>query len=105
MAVLNRKWKSRIKGRDFYDYLFYVYNKTKINISFLENELKKFGYLYENDKLTIELLKEKLKERFEEIDFNRALNDVLPFFSKDDLFIHSFNKEIFIDTIDLLEII
>lgn len=102
MAVLNRKWKSRIKGRDFYDYLFYVYNKTKINISFLENGLKKIGYLYENDKLTIELLKEKLKERFEEIDFNSALKDVLPFFSKDDLFIHSFNKEIFIGTIDLL---
>lgn len=103
IAVLNRKWKSRIKGRDFYDYLFYISTKTKVNLTFLENGLKKFGYLNNNDILTIDMLKNDLKERFESVDFVSARNDVLPFISNKDNFIESFNKDIFIATIDLIE--
>ena len=102
IAVLNRKWKNRIKGRDFYDYLFYISLHTKVNLTFLENGLKKFGYLEENDKLTLERLKIELKERFETIDFSNALLDVKPFVSSGDIFIDSFNKDIFISTIDMI---
>lgn len=103
IAVLNRKWKLRIKGRDFYDYLFYVSNKIKINMKFLENGLKKFSFLNEDEILTLDLLKIKLKDRFENVDFNEARKDVLPFIKNDDRFINAFNKEIFISSLDLLE--
>ena len=103
MAVLNRKWKTRIKGRDFYDYLFYVSNNTKVNLKFLENGLKKFGYLNDNEKISVEWLKAELKERFETINFNEALKDVMPFINNDDRYVSGFNKDIFIGTIDLIE--
>lgn len=103
MAVLNRKWKTRIKGRDFYDYLFYVSNNIKVNLKFLENGLKKFGYLNDNEKISVEWLKAELKERFETINFNEALKDVVPFINNDDRYVSGFNKDIFIGTIDLIE--
>lgn len=103
IAVLNRKWKNRIKGRDFYDYLFYVSNKIKVNLTFLENGLRKFGYLNDNDKISVEWLKNELKERFENVNFKEALNDVLPFINDNDRYISGFNKDIFIGTIDLIE--
>ena len=53
IAVLNRKWQTRVKGRDFYDYLFYISTKTKVNMTFLENGLKTFGYLSDNEKFLI----------------------------------------------------
>ena len=104
IAVLNRKWKTRIKGRDFYDYLFYISNGTKVNIIFLENGLKKFGYLKENEVMTLNRLKEELKKRFENLDFENAKKDVISFAKNDDRFLSTFNKDIFIGTIDLIEI-
>ena len=103
IAILNRKWKSRIKGRDFYDYLFYISNETKINIEFLENGLKKFGYLDGNEKLTINKLKDEIRERFENVDFANAKKDVIPFIYNNDRFVDSFNKDIFIGTVDLIK--
>ena len=103
LAVLKRKWKTRIKGRDFYDYLFYISLGTKVNMVFLENGLKKFGHLNNNDVFTIDNLKNALKERFEQIDFEKAKEDVKPFISSNDKFIDSFNKDIFISTIDLIK--
>lgn len=102
IAVLNRKWKSRIKGRDYYDYLFYISKEIKPNMLFLENGLKKFGYLNENEQYSINRLKNDLKNRFENIDFNDAIIDVMPFVSKEDHFISSFNKQIFVATVDLI---
>ena len=103
IAVLNRKWKTRVKGRDFYDYLFYISESVSVNMTFLENGLRKFGYLDDNEKYDINKLKIDLKNRFEEIDFNNAINDVKPFISNDDRIIQSFNKDIFIASIDLIK--
>ena len=102
IAVLNRKWKSRIKGRDYYDYLFYISKEIKPNMLFLENGLKKFGYLNENEQYSINRLKNDLKNRFENIDFDDAIIDVMPFVSKEDHFISSFNKHIFVATVDFI---
>jgi hypothetical protein len=103
IAVLNRKWKNRVKGRDFYDYLFYISESVSVNMIFLENGLRKFGYLNDNEKYDINRLKIDLKNRFEEIDFNNAINDVKPFISNEDRIIQSFNKDIFIASIDLIK--
>ena len=103
LAILFRNWKTRNKGRDFYDYLFYLFIKAKVNLTFIENGLKKNGYINSEDSITLDRLKEELKNRFENIDFSSIKNDIKPFISNNDKFINSFDKEIFIDTLDLLE--
>ncbi len=103
IAILNRKLKTRVKGRDYYDYLFYISLGTKVNLLFLENGLKKFGYLECNEKLSLEGLKKDLIDKFESVDFNSALNDVKKFVDANDQITKSFNKDIFISSVDLIK--
>ncbi len=78
-AVLSRSWKSRVKGRDLYDYLFYITNKYPMNLAHLESRLKNNGYLKSYQSLDKDILKQLLCERFATIDYASAKSDVSPF--------------------------
>jgi hypothetical protein len=39
-AVLCRNWKSRVKGRDFYDLIWYVGRNTTLNLPHLESRMR-----------------------------------------------------------------
>lgn len=93
LAVLRRQWKTRVKGRDFFDFLFYVTNQAIPNYVFLSNGL---GL----DSITKEELQNLLIKKFEEVDFDFALKDVYPFVKSDSRFIPLFKKEIFIDYVN-----
>ena len=80
-AVLCRSWKSRVKGRDFYDYLWYLGRRTKPNLLHLQKRLEQSGKWHSDEKLTMQILKELLYERFSSVDFENAKQDVLPFIS------------------------
>ena len=103
LAVLGRKWKTRSKGRDFYDYLFYLSCNTSINLVFLENGLKKSGLLNDGEELTIARLKEELIKKFNSVDFQECVKDVYPFVKNEDPYISAFTKEIFVSTVDLIK--
>jgi len=76
-AILYRDWKSRAKGRDFYDFAFYVRKGIKPNVAYLQEEIRrKEGSGSAPDYQTILL---QVKRRFHEIDFEQAKKDVLPF--------------------------
>lgn len=96
-AVLARKWKSRVKGRDFYDYVYYLASNTPVNLKHLEARLKQTQTIKENITLTQESLIEMLNQRFDEIDFKNAKTDVQPFIkdsSELDLWSSEFFKSI-----------
>jgi predicted nucleotidyltransferase component of viral defense system len=78
-ALLCRKWKNRVKGRDFYDYLWFLSHDTKVNLEHLANRLQQTGFLEKEEILTMDKLQHLLKERFHEIDFQQAKQDVKPF--------------------------
>ena len=78
-AVLCRAWKSRVKGRDLYDYVFYLAKKTKVNLPHLKARLVASGVMNESDAFDGEKLVSMLNDRFEKIDFEQAKQDVLPF--------------------------
>ena len=44
-AVLCRSWKNRVKGRDLYDYIFYLTRGTAINLPHLNARLSQSGHL------------------------------------------------------------
>lgn len=78
-AVIARSWKNRIKGRDLYDYVYYLGLDTKVNLKHLEARLKQTKTIEENINLTKELLIEILEKRFDHIDYNEAKSDVRSF--------------------------
>ena len=38
-AILCRNYKNTVKGRDYYDFLFYIQNQIKPNMKYLKNKL------------------------------------------------------------------
>ena len=78
-AVLCRGWKNRIKGRDLYDFVFYVSRKIPVNLAHLNARLADSGFVPCGTSLTIQDIKEALFERFASIDYPGAKQDVLPF--------------------------
>ena len=78
-AVICRGWQSRIKGRDLYDYIFYLSKAVTVNQKHLRARLIDSGYISENQECTLEEIKMMLKNRFDSIDFLQARKDVEPF--------------------------
>lgn len=78
-AVICRAWKSRIKGRDLYDYVFYLAKGTQVNLKHLNARLTDSGFEGAREDMTLDEIKEILYRRFESIDYAQAKRDVLPF--------------------------
>ena len=78
-AILCRHWADRVKGRDLYDYVFYLARNHKINLDNLKAKLVQSGTFNEADELTLDVLKTLLNDRFDKIDYKLAKQDVLPF--------------------------
>lgn len=102
-AILCRNYKNHVKGRDYYDYLFYIGMETKINLKYLENKLKNTGGIIDNNEtLTLKKVQELLEAKFESVDYESARDDVSNFISDKDS-IKLWKKELFISTIDCLK--
>lgn len=78
-AVICRAWKSRVKGRDLYDYIFYLSRGTKLNIGHLKARLMQSEAWKNEGDFTVEDAKSLLCGRFDAIDYEQAKNDVRPF--------------------------
>jgi len=94
-AILCRNYKNTIKGRDYYDFLFYVKKGIKPNINYLKEKLIESKRINKDDIFNIDVLKEMLINRFKNIDFEYVKNDAKRFvFSNEDL--SYFCSELFI---------
>ena len=100
-AVLCRAWKNRIKGRDLYDYIFYLSRNTHVNIEHLKARLTESRALRENDPFNVEILKEMLCARFDSIDYASAKEDVISFI-KDKQSLNLWNAAFFKQITDAL---
>ena len=78
-AVICRSWKNRVKGRDLYDYVFYISRGTKVNLRHLQARLAQSGFMNVDEAITIEHVRNMLHQRFEQIDYKQAKEDVMPF--------------------------
>lgn len=74
-ALLFRNWKNRVKGRDWYDFEWYVRNGIPLDFAHLHERIKQFNGL-EIDK--VEFL-ERLKERLSSTKISQVKQDVEPF--------------------------
>ena len=83
-ALLCRSWKTRVKGRDFYDYVWFLSRSTPVNIAHLAQRMKQTGHLPADAALTEKELKNRLRERFAAVDFEQAKKDILPFIKNPD---------------------
>ena len=96
-AVICRNWKNRVKGRDLYDYVFYMSKSAHVNLPHLRARLIDSGFITENDACELEDVKKMLMNKFNTIDYKQAREDVIPFIkdsSKMDLWSANFFQQI-----------
>ena len=80
-ALLCRDWKGRVKGRDWYDFVWYVSRNTPLRIAHLDARMIQSGHRKGNEALTPALFMKLIKERIEALDVVSAKNDVVRFLS------------------------
>ena len=74
-ALVYRAWKNRVKGRDWYDFEWYVRNGVALDFAHLAERCKQFN----GEDITPESFKDKLIERLSTADIKQVKEDVLPF--------------------------
>jgi len=78
-AVLARAWSSRVKGRDWYDLIWFVSREVPLSLSHLEARLEQSGHWDEKIGLERDSFKALLRDKISKTDFAQARLDVLPF--------------------------
>lgn len=78
-AVLCRRWKTRVKGRDWYDLVWYVANHPELNLSHLEQRMRQSGDWANESPLTTESFRTLLDNTIDSLDIDQARGEVEPF--------------------------
>jgi predicted nucleotidyltransferase component of viral defense system len=74
-ALTFRAWKNRIKGRDWYDFEWYVRHNVPLDFTHLQERVRQFNH----EEVRKEAFLDKLKERLATSDINQVKTDVMPF--------------------------
>jgi predicted nucleotidyltransferase component of viral defense system len=83
-ALLFRNWKTRVKGRDWYDFEWYVRKGVQLNLSHFVSRAQQSGYLMESQ-LSEHDFRRQLKERIDSLDVTLAMRDVSRFVGNADV--------------------
>lgn len=74
-ALLYRNWKTRVKGRDWYDFQWYVANRVPLNFEHLQKRIREFN----DEDITKERFMEMLHEKLSTTDIESVKQDVRGF--------------------------
>ena len=74
-ALVYRAWKNRVKGRDWYDFEWYVRHNIPLGFTHLAERIRQIN----NEVISKESFMEQLKERLSSTNINQVKSDVLPF--------------------------
>ncbi|MBI5550425.1 MAG: nucleotidyl transferase AbiEii/AbiGii toxin family protein [Desulfobacterales bacterium] len=78
-ALLCRRWKSRSKGRDWYDLIWYAAHHPHLHLAHLEQRMRQSGDWKENESLSPDAFKALLHRTIESLDVQQARKEVEPF--------------------------
>lgn len=77
-ALLFRNWKTRVKGRDWFDFEWYIKNNISLNLDHLCQRMKESGN-FNKDILTKEEFAKLLHDKIDTLDIKQAINEVKGF--------------------------
>jgi hypothetical protein len=83
-ALLCRKWMNRVKGRDWYDFVWYISNYPQLKISHLEERMRHLGHYTEETPLTGNFLMKMISSAIESLDIDAIRNEVIRFVDDSD---------------------
>lgn len=100
-ALLFRKWKNRVKGRDWYDLEWYIKKGIPLDINHFMLRAKDTGD-WDINEMTHNDVLELLREKFKTISFDHVKEDVVPFI-KNDAVLKIWSEQYFNDLLEKLK--
>ena len=98
-ALIFREWKNRIKGRDWYDFEWYVRNNVPLDFAHFAERVRQFNDI----EITPEQFRTLLKERLASANINQVKEDVINFV-KDPKELDIWTTEYFLQLADMVRI-
>jgi hypothetical protein len=77
-ALLFRKWKNRVKGRDWYDFVWYCAYHPHLHIFHLQERMRQSGH-WSDGQLFAGDVRDCLRDAIQTLDVSQARHDVRPF--------------------------
>jgi predicted nucleotidyltransferase component of viral defense system len=103
-AVLCREWKSRVKGRDWYDLVWFAAFHPELRIFHLEQRMRQTGHWAEPAPLSAGDLRDLMARRIDKVDIDQIRREVEPFV-KDAAALAIWSKEFFMDVASRIKIV
>ena len=97
-ALVYRNWQTRVKGRDWYDFEWYVANKVPLDFHHLQTRIREFNGM----ELSREVFLTHLKERLATADMNMVKQDVLRFLRTDPHSLDIWSNDYFLQLADMI---
>lgn len=107
-ALLCRTRRTNVKGRDWYDLVWFVKNNIPCDLSYLKNKMVQSGHIDLSQPLTQKKLVELISGKIKKVDFDLAKSDVEPFLKNSEqrdalsLWSDSFFSDYLVQEIDVL---
>lgn len=95
-AVLCRGWKKRVKGRDWYDFVWFISHHPELHLSHLEKRMRQTGHWKSEDPLDSKGFRSLLEKRIEGLDVRMARQEVEPYVNEPEK-LGIWSKEFFLD--------
>jgi predicted nucleotidyltransferase component of viral defense system len=97
-AILCRRWKGRVKGRDWYDLVWYAAQHPELHLFHLEQRMRQTGDWKEDKPLTSERFKDLLIHAINSLNVEQARKEVEPFVKNPEA-LSIWSQEFFLDVV------
>lgn len=103
-AVLCRRWKNRVKGRDWYDLVWYCANYPELHLLHLENRMRQSGHWQGSAALDQTALNMLLHDSIAQLDVDQARQEVANFVREPAL-LNIWSHEFFSDVAERIRLV
>lgn len=101
-ALLCRKWKTRVKGRDWYDLVWYLGRHPRLRLSHLESRMRCSGDWTEDAPMSRGRLLERLRAAIRQLNVTQARQET-DRFVREKSSLELWSREFFLEIVDRIE--
>ena len=100
-ALVYRVWQRRVKGRDWFDFEWYVRNGVPLDFKHLQERIREFN----NEELSLEEFMAELREKIIHADIDNVRKDVMPYIdARQSITLDIWSNDYFLQLVDMMKI-
>ena len=103
-AILCRKWQNRVKGRDWYDLVWFIANHPQLHLAHLQQRMRQSGHLPQESVLDQEGFYSRLTDAIDRLNVEQARKDAVLFVKEPDA-LAVWSKDFFRQISEKIEIV